>query len=542
MAETSYLRIGRATELKGSKDFLLYRIFEILPGALVWITFAGMIAISRWLPAAAATFIIVFDLYWFLRTVYLSMHLRAGFAIMRKNLATDWRAKLEQLPITSYRLPISSWRDVWHVVIIPFLNEPYEIIRGSIAALRDSDYPSERLIVVLAAEEKGGRDSRIVAEKASGEFKKDFGEFLVTYHPAGIPGEISGKGSNEAWAGREVLEKVIKPKGINVEHVIVSVFDADTVVYKGFFGCLTYYFLTAEKPLRSSFQPVPLFVNNVWYAPAFARVMGFSSTFWQLMQQARPERLITFSSHSMSLKALIDIDFWQPNVVSEDSRIFYQCFLYYNGDWRVVPLYFPVAMDANFAGTFWGTLKNQYRQQRRWGYGAENIPYLLFNFVKNKKISARKKWEQAFGILEGFHSWATNSMLIFFLGWLPILIGRDQAFSQSVLSFSLPQITKWIMTAAMIGLVTSAVISITLLPPRPPQLGRWKFALMVFQWLLLPFTIVFLSTIPAIDAQTRLMLGRYMGFWSTPKMRAPETGKEVGKSRKDFPVEEGSTR
>jgi hypothetical protein len=519
MTEKSYLRIGRAQDAGSRKEVLIYRAFEILPGALAWSTFAAMIAASYWVPAYAALFIILFDFYWFLRTVYLSFHLRSSFLKLRKNLATDWRAALEQLPKTSYRIPVSSWRDIWHLVIFPVFKEPANIIRESVLAIRRSGYPLERLIVVVAAEERGGEALKTAVGEIEKEFSKTFAHFLVVMHPEGIEGEIPGKGSNEAWAGKKVWENVLQPNKINPEHVIVSVFDADTTVYQGFFECLTYNYLTAQNPLRSSFQPIPLFINNVWYAPAFARVIGFSSTFWQMMQQARPERLITFSSHSMPLKALLEIGFWQPNVVSEDSRIFYQCWLFYDGDWRVVPLYFPVAMDANFAGTFWGTLRNQYRQQRRWGYGVENIPYLLYGCLKNKRIPGRKKLEQIFSILEGFHSWATNSILIFFLGWLPLVIGRDPFFHQSVLSFSLPQITKWIMSIAMVGMVTSSIISIALLPPRPPSFGRWKMGLLALQWLLLPFTILFLSTIPAIDAQTRLMLGKYMGFWSTPKAR-----------------------
>jgi hypothetical protein len=39
------------------------------------------------------------------------------------------------------------------------------------------------------------------------------------------------------------------------------------------------------------------------------------------------------------------------------------------------------------------------------------------------------------------------------------------------------------------------------------------------QWLLVPLTIVFLSAVPALDAQTRLMLGKYMTFWVTDKVK-----------------------
>jgi hypothetical protein len=80
------------------------------------------------------------------------------------------------------------------------------------------------------------------------------------------------------------------------------------------------------------------------------------------------------------------------------------------------------------------------------------------------------------------------------------------------------------MTFSMFGLVTSAILSTVLLPPRPPHKRKTVFLWMFLQWLMLPLTIIFFGSIPGIDAQTRLMLGKYMGFWVTPKHRRyPET-------------------
>jgi hypothetical protein len=42
---------------------------------------------------------------------------------------------------------------------------------------------------------------------------------------------------------------------------------------------------------------------------------------------------------------------------------------------------------------------------------------------------------------------------------------------------------------------------------------------MFFQWFLVPI-VAFLSAIPAIDSQTRILTKRYFGeFWVTEKMR-----------------------
>jgi hypothetical protein len=77
------------------------------------------------------------------------------------------------------------------------------------------------------------------------------------------------------------------------------------------------------------------------------------------------------------------------------------------------------------------------------------------------------------------------------------------------------------MTLAMVGMVSSAVLSIFFLPPRPPRYGKYKIILMALQWILLPLTIVFFGCFPGLEAQTRLMLGgKYrLGFWVTPKHR-----------------------
>ena len=146
---------------------------------------------------------------------------------------------------------------------------------------------------------------------------------------------------------------------------------------------------------------------------------------WQMVNQSRLERLTTFSSHSMPFKALVEIGFWDVSHVSEDSRIFWQCYLHYNSNWKVVPLFYPVSMDANVAPSFWQTMINIYKQQRRWAWGSENIAYMVHGFTKNKLIPFKKKVYWSFHIIESFHSWATNAIIIFALGWLPIWLGGE---------------------------------------------------------------------------------------------------------------------
>ncbi|MBN2197942.1 glycosyltransferase family 2 protein [Candidatus Wolfebacteria bacterium] len=513
----------------------LYRFFETIPGILTWTTLILMFVFSWLAPIGAAIFIILFDLYWLLKTIYLSICLRNSFLKMRKKMKINWlqvlmgnqSSDIKNLPtqqFTNYNnknLPtIKSWQDIYHLIVLPMYKEPYSVIKESFESLSKINYPKDKLIVVLVCEERAGETTIEIAKKIKQDFNDKFFKLITTTHPANIEGELPGKGSNQIWAVKEVKKSIIDPMAIPYENILISVFDADTQISADYFSILTHTFLTCPFPQHSSFQPIPLFINNIFQTPAFARVISFSSTFWHMVQQSRQERLTTFSSHSMPFKALVEVGFWNKDVVSEDSRIFWQCYLHYNGNWRVVPLFNSVSMDANVSTNFWKTMINQYKQQRRWSWGCENIPYFLSGFIKNKKIAFKKKLYWAFNTIESFHSWSTNALLIFALGWLPLFLGKGN-FSSSMISYNLPQITKFIMTLAMIGIITSAILNIILLPPKPAWFKKRHYILYFFQWILMPITLIIFGAFPAIDAQTRLMLGGKfrLGFWFTPKHR-----------------------
>ncbi len=502
------LHIGKASDLTDPRDRRWYRFFEMVPGLFAWITLGGVIICAFLFPAETALFVIIFDVYWLVKTLYLSFHLRFGYSQTKKNIKINWLEKIDPR--------------LFHFVILPMYQESLAIVRDSLLGLANANYPKNKMIVVLAQEARVGHEHNgAIARAMQEEFGNLFFAFLITEHPENIAGELAGKGANVTWAAKQARSEIIDANKIPHEKILVSVFDVDTVVFPEYFSRLTYVFANTENPLRASYQPIPFFTNNIWEAPWFARVVAFSSTFWQMIQQERPENLITFSSHSMPFTAVVDIGFWQTNMVSEDSRVFWQCLLRYDGNYRVVPLYFPVSMDANVAPTFWKTMVSVYKQHRRWGYGSENMAYFLFGFMKNKAIASSKKFYYTLTIGEGYWSWATNAIILFVLGWLPGAVG-GQGFNGTVLSFNHYQLSQTVGRLALLALLTPMILSLFILPPKPPHIGRWRYAWMVLQWALFPFTTIIFGSLPGLDAQTRLMLGKYMGFWVTPKHRATQ--------------------
>lgn len=550
------------------KERKVQRTLELIPGTLTWFTLLGMFFFSFFLPVYVAVFIIVFDIYWIFRTIFIAYYSVCGYRKLREGKEVDWWERCQNLArLSQYKEAlrekiarmkdslsessemtrrennvlrrkmareeayleevkrletmqdqIMDWRKIIHVVMLPTAGEPAEVIEPSIAAVANSNFPNSQFIILLATEEREPEKKRL--EKVNylkRKFEGVFRDFIVTTHV--VKGdEMKAKASNVTFAARELAE-YLKEKNVDFTRVIFSNFDCDSVAHPQYFAALTHEYCVDPKRLQRAYQPLPMYHNNLWDTNAFVRIIVTGSSFWHIFQSTRPEGMVTFSSHSEPFDTLVKVNFWPVNMISEDSVIFWKCFTYYNGDYKVKPIYLPISLDAVLADTYWRTIVNQYKQKRRWAYGIENFPVVMRAICPNKRVNLWKKVKVAFEMLEGHHSWATSSIILAALGWLPLILGGDE-FNQSVLAHNLPLITRSLMNIAMVGLIISVSLSFLLMPPRPAKYSKWKNVYMVLQWILVPITAPFLGSLPAIDSQTRLLLGKYFGeFWVTEKVR-----------------------
>ena len=522
---------------------------EILPGMTSWLILLTPIYLSIVAPILVAGYIIVFDLYWLFKSLIYGAHLLAGYFHMERDKKINWldrargtkepfsllRKYEEQLTkakgIEQTRLKEEikvlkeyivrpeghlNFDETYQVVVFPNYKEELEVLESSVAATMRSNYPNDKIIVVLAMEEREGEDAHARAEQIVNKYGQQFKKVLVTFHPDGIVGELKAKGANVYHAMQEAL-KVINEFGIQHKNVIVSTFDGDTQPSSDYFANLAYSYITNLERRHRNFQPVPLFNNNIYDAPALSRIIAFSSSFWQMIESTRPYRLVNFSAQAQGLETLVDIDFYDRAVVSDDSRQYFRAFFRYGGDFKSVPLFTPVYMDAVLANGFWATLKAQYEQKRRWAYGLENFPYFVINALKHKEIKLSQKIVHIYRLFEGHISWATSSLVIAGVVWLPSLLNPE--FRETVFAYNLPVIARTILTMTWIGVVISTGVTLKLLPKRPPKFPKIKTLELFLQWILVPISALIFGSLPALDAETRLMLGRYMGFKVTAKKR-----------------------
>lgn len=483
----------------------------MLPGLSIWLTLILSIILSFVRPMWMIYFIILFDIYWVLKVANFAFYLTLSWSRFRTTKKIDWKDKLKH--------EISTYHSKYHVVFLTLFNEEWDVVETAVQSVCDAVYDREKFVIVVAGEERKKEHYQNILSQVQNKFGNCFGDIVGTLHPIDMSEEIPGKGSNLNYAESEI-KKYIDNKNWDYSNVIATIFDIDTVCHSQYFAYLTYLYCTHPNPTRSSYQPIALYNNNMWESPAILRIMAFGTTFWTMTSLARQDALVTFSSHSMSFRAIFDAGYHEKRIVSEDSRIFYQCLLAYNGDYQVTPMYLPVSMDTVRDDKWWQSMKNLYRQQRRWAWGVEHVPYLINEFSKKgKEFPLWKKFKWVFIEWEGKWSWCLVALVITILGRLPMWVASESV-RQSALFFNAPHILERLMIMAMTGMLLSAILSIPLLPRKPDSHPRHKYIVMVLQWLLLPITLIFISAIPAIDAVTHMMFGKYLGFNISQKKRS----------------------
>ena len=528
-----------------------YRFFEILPGLLSLTVFLVPILLSIFYVTAAAFFIIIYILILLFRASAMSLRVIEGYGNIKKARKVDWEALLmdfyhpEQAeqrltglkPVNSLvqshvrnikRLVAGNKIDmlpdeVVQVVIIATYNESQDIIHPTIQYVIDSSGFSDRKTALfIAYEQRGSEQKKLDTANTLDKYRDKFFYAEAIEHTL-VPGEIPGKGANATYCGRRVAAWAAE-QGIDPSRVLVTVLDADNRPDKNFFSILTYVYISADNRKQKSYQPVALYNNNIWDVPAIMRLCAISNTYFHLGNSMRLHALRNFSAHSQSLDALIDTDYWSVRTIVEDGHQFWRTYFRYDGDHQVLPIYAPIYQDAVFAGGLLKTTKAQFKQIRRWTYGASDVSYVATRafFMKNKlpKIDALLKFGR---LLESHVGWATSAPLLLLSGWVPLVLNSNAR--HDIVAQRLPQIVSNINTVALLALLFVVYVGLVTLPKRPAHHGRTRAFGFVWQWLLTPVVGVVFNSTAAINSQAHLAFKRYIGVFDVTDKATRSTTK-----------------
>jgi cellulose synthase/poly-beta-1,6-N-acetylglucosamine synthase-like glycosyltransferase len=488
---------------KGTQKFL-----EVLPGAFAWFLILFPVWGSFVCPELVAYYVILFTVYWLYRSVVMAFLGFMAHFRMRASQRHDWREDLAKTFPKKYQ-------KIHHLVIIPTYTEPLKTLERTLEHLVKQSFVRENIHVMISFEEREGEAGREKAKVLKEKFRGKLGHVWTTFHPD-IEGEVKGKSSNNAWGGKRAKALLIDKVGVPIENVTITSEDADAIFHRHYFSYLTYDFLSTKQRYHTTWQGSIVFYNNIWKVPAPVRVLGATFSVNQMYILMRQDRLINFSTYSTSLKHMDEVGFWDTDVIPEDYRFFFKSYFAKKGNFGVRPIFLPVYADMPETENFWGTMLNQYEQLKRWAWGVSDDAYIIKQFIVHDEIPFWDRFIRIIKVIEDHFLWPVNWFAITLSALLPPLL--NQEFNRTMIGKTLPQVSSFLLTLALISLATIMIIDALNRPPRPNKKSVLSYILQPLEFVLLPVLGFFFTALPGLDAHTRLLLGKYLEYKVTKKV------------------------
>lgn len=483
------------------------RLLEILPGFFSWNMILFLVWGGYFFPKVVAYFILAFDVFWVYKGLSMTVNTIASHLKIKAASSLDWMGEVKGF---------GDWEKVRHVILIMVANEPVDTYKRTIEALANQTFPLKQIAVVMATEERFPKGAE-ECEKLRKELGSKFGAYLISVHPANIAGEVKGKSSNEAWAAKMAKRVLVDEMGWDMDFMTITSNDADAILHKQYFAYLAFKFLDDPNRYERFWQPAIVFYNNIWKIPAPTRVVNTLSNIWQTGLLMRKDRLVNFSNYSASLSMIHKIGYWDTDIIPEDYRVFFKAFFKLNGRVEVEPIFLPSSADAAESTTMWKTFVNEYQQKKRWAWGVSDIPTFVQMYLNSGKGSWVNKTLRLLRVTEDHFFWPVN--------WFVITVGVsivtivNPAFKRTALGFMLPEMSSAILSITLVFLLILIIVDSRQRPPRPDYVPRWKTWLAPFEFVLMPVVGFFFGALPGLDAHTRLMLGKYLEYRITEKVK-----------------------
>jgi cellulose synthase/poly-beta-1,6-N-acetylglucosamine synthase-like glycosyltransferase/uncharacterized membrane protein len=518
-----------------------YRFFEMLPAILSYGLIILLFVLSLLSPLLAAIYVTLIIVIMFIRATIVAVDTMHGRDKLNRAMEVNWHERLlnlekpneslksiinlrqsdkKQFDYSNHLLNLKTIAkssdgrfpkpsQVYNAIIIAAYNEPIEVIEPTIKSLVNTTYDKSHLIIIFAYEQRGGDSIKETAEALQRKYSKDFFAFHIVQHPSDIPDEVVGKGGNITYAGY-FLKQWLRFVKIDYSKVIVTTLDCDNRPHEKYLDYVTYEFIVHKNRKNLAYQPVSLFLNNIWDAPAPMRVIATGSSFWNIICSVRPKTLRNFASHAQPMDALVGMNFWSTRTIVEDGHQYWRSFFFFKGNYEVIPLYIPIYQDAVMSDSYVKTLKAQFIQLRRWAYGASDVPYVAVRvFSRDREAPFFTGLVKFIELIDSHVTLASMALLVAFGGWVPLLV-NNHAARNDITVHNLPDTISMIQSVAMIGLIITVILAYRMLPPRPKRYKKSRSLFMIIQWILMPVTTIVYNSFSALYSQGRLLFGKYL--------------------------------
>ncbi|OZJ02903.1 hypothetical protein BZG36_04918, partial [Bifiguratus adelaidae] len=277
-----------------------------------------------------------------------------------------------------------------HAFIVPNYGEPEALLRDTIKRLSHHRWlectykhilhrnATTNYVIILAMEaSEAGYQQK--AESLEAYFSGSFLHFITTAHPANIPGESRGKGSNVAWAARHGCAELLN-RHVDRRRIILTVSDSDSAIPELYVREVEKALGEVEDPYNAIFCPPIFFSRNAHEVPAAVRVTDVT---WStmVMQNLSNGRGINYpcSTYSLSMVLAEKVGYWDTDAdsVGEDLHMWLKCFFKTGGAARSVPIFVPINLTNVQTTGYVNNLWARYVQAKRHYNGVADVAYAL---------------------------------------------------------------------------------------------------------------------------------------------------------------------
>lgn len=493
-----------------AKTKTFYAVIERIIPFLSWFIILFPVWFSLFHPAIVSYLILAYLLYFVFKSFKNVYHAYISYRLIDKLSSVKWDNLIKGEEKKRHLDP----KSLHHVIIITNYKETYSKTARTISAIVNQKYPYKKVHLVLAMEEREGKVAKSRYEKLYSNFSKHFASMHGTYHIL-TDGEIAGKASNEAYAGKYIA-RYFKDKKIPFEDVVVTICDADSLLPDRYLAYLSWkYIHDAYRIYRFYWAPV-LMYSNFWKVPTPVRIQAILSSVVRMALLTQKKDLIQVSTYSTSLYLLEKVGFWDTDIIPEDWHIWLQAFFTFGEKVQTVPLFIPINSDAVHSGSWWSTIKSRYEQERRWAWGASDIPYAIHRSLETPNVPLRAKIHKIWLLSETHLLWPTSFFILTLSAFIPSFV--NPLFKRTVMGVLLPKVAASLLTFSTIAILAILYFDHLMRKKIKVNTPIHHIPLMFTQWYLLPLISFALSSLPALEAHTRMLLGKRLEYKVTKKL------------------------
>lgn len=504
--------VGRSVWAGTPAPAIPERVLDGIPGFLAWAALLFSIASAVAFPRFVLTIAAVLGFYSSIRFLFAGIANIMGLRRIHTWEQTDWKAQyLEKRDENSL-----DWDEVHHVVIVPNYKEPLPTLRRTLDNLA-CQYEAQKRITVVMAMEAAEDGCAEKAEYLRSHYQTLFAHFHYTIHPRGLPGEMQCKSANEAWAARWIKRKLVDESSINIDRILVTTMDADTLWHAQHFYALTNQFALNPNRYTRIWQSPIRYHSNIWEINPLLRLVNAYATAFELAYLAAPWWIpMPMSSYALSLKLLDTSGYWDPDVIADEWHMYIKAYFARDGEVQLERVFLPFSADATDGDGLWDAVKNRYLQTLRHAWGSKEVGFMVAKILEHPEIPVKQSFPLLFRVAHDILLAGAGWSILTIGGFLPLLLNPQ--ISQEGLSnpmFALLQISAALVS--ILGIVFWWQ-DVSVRPPRTRRQTLQERLLTLLSFPLLPILTFIFVAIPTIQAQTRLLIGMPLQFRVTKKM------------------------